>query len=344
MVAEAARAGLRYIDGDVSGYRRRRTDDGFNYFQPDGQPLVSRPILERIDALAIPPNWTDVWICRSEDGHLQATGRDDAGRKQYIYHEHWEEHRARSRCANIIGFGRRLGDFRDQVSADMRRRSLGRDRVCAVACAVLDRTHMRIGQEYYDREHGTHGLTTLRKDEVQIGSQLIKMHYIGKGSLERSIEFSERRIARQLRRIAELPGDRLMQYERDGVVHHLAASQVNDYIKTHLGDAFSAKDFRTWGGTVHCLQALLDGEPPLEEKACHKRLVEAVKATAQQLGNTPAVCRNHYIHVDLLRFGAEPDLWPHLLQAITPTSNPARDPRLDVTEAQLLAVLDALAA
>lgn len=339
MVAEAARAGLRYIEGEVDGYTRRRADDGFEYLKPDGMPLVSRSVIARIDALAIPPNWEDVWICRSSDGHLQATGRDDAGRKQYIYHEAWEAHRARSRCANILEFGRRLGDFREQIDGDLRRRALERDRVCALACAVLDRTYMRIGQEYYDRENGTHGLTTLRKDEVQIGSQLVEMNFIGKGGQERHVSFSDRRVAGQLRKVADLRGDRLMQYEREGSVHHLAASQVNDYIKQHLGEAFSAKDFRTWGGTVHCLQALVGEESPEEVKACQKRLVEAVKATAERLGNTPAVSRNHYIHIDLLRLGDEVELWPRVIRCLAEATV---DDRLHDSECRLMAVLEDL--
>ncbi len=315
MVAEAKAARLKHTSDDDAGYSRVRVDDGFEYRGPDGKRVKDEALIERFDSMAIPPAWTDVWICKSPRGHLQVTGRDDADRKQYIYHEKWEEYRARSRYRKIEEFGRRLPELRERIDSDLRKREPCRTRTVALACAILDTTFMRVGQEAYERENGSYGLTTLRRDHAEIGAVRVTFEYIGKSGAERKVQFSDRRLAGHLAKLQELESDRVLCYQRGDGVFGVKPSAINEYIREVLGEGFSAKDFRTWGGCLRCFEALVDAEVPLDEKECHQRVVDAVKCTATTLGNTPAVCRSHYIHVEILDFAEDVDRWSLLQKA-----------------------------
>lgn len=337
MVAEAKAARLVYVSDEMPGIQRIRRGEGFEYVDEGGERVDDAKVLQRIEELVIPPAWEDVWICPRPRGHLQATGRDAAGRKQYIYHDRWEEHRAQSRARNIVEFAHRLPALREAIDVDLRQHHPTLTRGSALACAILDRTWMRVGQEVYARENGTYGLTTLNKNHVDVGATRVMMRFIGKSGLEREVGFTDRRLASHLRRVMELPGERLMQFRDDEEeVSALTAADVNDYIHARIGDSFSAKDFRTWGACVAYVEAVLREDPPCGDSECHKRVVAAVKETALRLGNTPAVCRGHYIHTSLLDLAESVDAWSDLREAASACLDLEGRARLEAVLGRLL--------
>lgn len=288
---------LVYVNDNDPGYTRKPWGRGFSYFHPDGMRVRDKGLRERFTALAIPPAWTDVWICLEPHGHIQVTGRDDADRKQYIYHPAWVEMQNQAKFERVHQFGLALADIRAHVDADLRKHKLSRAKVLALTISLLDETYMRIGNSSYTAENGSFGLTTLRDEHANVSGTHVKFKFTGKSGVDRSINLKDRRLARLVKACQELPGQRLFQYvDEEGEVQTVNSSDVNDYLRQIAGEEFSAKDFRTWAGTVQAVRALQKLGDPENEQEGEKNIVEAVKEVAETLGNTPAICRKYYIH------------------------------------------------
>jgi DNA topoisomerase IB len=298
--------GLSYVSDAQPGIRRLRHGKGFGYRDADGRRIHDREELRRIRALAIPPAYVDVWICANPRGHLQATGRDARQRKQYRYHPRWRELRDHGKFDRVLAFGEALPTLRRRVRRDLALPGLPRGKVLALLVRLLDETLIRIGNENYARDNRSYGLTTLRSRHVRAERGRLRFAFRGKSGQQREVELDDRRLARIVHRMQQLPGQRLFQYVDDaGQRQPIDSGEVNDYLREACGsnvDTFTAKDFRTWGGTVQAAGVL--ARTPLPEKggmrAQRSALVAAVKEVAAMLGNTPAVCRASYIHPMIL--------------------------------------------
>jgi DNA topoisomerase-1 len=298
--SSARAAGLRYVSDHEPGFTRRRRGKGFQYTDADGGPLSSEQV-QRIQALAIPPAWTDVWICRSSDGHLQATGRDARGRKQYRYHPRWTEVRDDTKYHRVLGFARALPKIRRRVEKDMSRKALSRERVIATVVHLLDTTNIRVGNEEYARDNRSFGLTTMRERHVEVSGSNITFRFRGKSGKMHDVELTDPRAARVIKRCEELPGQELFQYlDDEGEVVDVGSDDVNGYIQEVSGGDFTAKDFRTWSGTVLAAWALQELGEFTSKAQAKRQVVAAVKSVSAELGNTPAVCRRCYVHPEVL--------------------------------------------
>lgn len=289
----AADAGLRYVSDAEPGIRRTRRGKGFSYTRAGGRATVGRDTRRRIDALAIPPAWTDVWICADERGHLQATGRDARGRKQYRYHERWRTVRDDAKFEQLAAFGEALPALRAVVAEDLGRQDLPPRKVIALVISLLDRTLIRVGNETYRRENGSHGLTTLQDDQVEVHGSEIVFSFIGKGGQEHEVDLRDRRLARAVRACHELGGRELFTYRgADGAPVRVDSADCNDYLADVVEPGVTVKYFRTWGATVTALETLVELPEPLDAGA----VLQGVDAAAARLGNTRAVCRRAYVH------------------------------------------------
>ena len=296
-IATAQRAGLRYTNDDQPGIRRKRSGRGFAYTDRDGVPIRDKGELGRIRRLAIPPAWTDVWISPSPIGHIQATGRDGRGRKQYRYHERWREVRDEAKYGRLIDFAKALPRIRKRVDADLARPGVPRERVLATAVRILDQTFMRVGNSEYARENGSFGLTTLRSRHVEVVGSRILFRFRGKSGKDHEVDVRDRRLARVVARLEHLPGQELFRYlDDDGEPHAIGSEDVNAYLGEISGEDLTAKDFRTWAGTVLAARALAELGSARNERVARKRIVQAVDVVAARLGNTRAVCRKCYVH------------------------------------------------
>jgi DNA topoisomerase-1 len=299
--AELKAAHLTYVSDLDPGIRRRKARSGFNYLDAEGKPVTAEATLDRIRKLAIPPAWTDVWIAPSEHGHIQATGRDIKGRKQYRYHERWRQVRDEGKYDRLIAFGRALPRLRKQIDHDLARRGLPREKVLAAVIWVMEITLIRVGNEEYAKANKSFGLTTLRDRHAKIGTEKAVFEFRGKSGKVHMTGFSDRRLARILKACQDLPGQRLFQYlDEDGHRHAVESADVNAYLRDVLGEDFSAKDFRTWAGTLAAARALATLPACNTAGEAKKAVVTCVKAVAGVLGNTPAVCRKAYIHPAVL--------------------------------------------
>jgi DNA topoisomerase-1 len=296
--AESARAaGLRYVSDADPGIRRRRAGQAFRYLHPDGRAVADRATLARIRSLAIPPAWTDVWICSADDGHLQATGHDARGRKQYRYHSRWREVRDEAKYGRMIAFGRVLPRIRRRVARDLARPGLPREKALATVVRLLEKTFIRVGNEEYARENESFGLTTLRERQVKVSGSQLRFRFRGKSGVQHEVEVSDPRIAAIVRRMQDLPGEELFQYVgEDGEAHVVGSSDVNAYLKEIAGDDFTSKDFRTWAGTLLCARLLCGLDAPASETSGKREVARVVEAVSRELRNTRAVCRKCYIH------------------------------------------------
>ena len=293
----AERADLAYVSDAEPGYRRRRAGRGFFYVGPRGKRLGDRREIARIRALAIPPAWTDVWICPDPAGHIQATGRDDRGRKQYRYHPAWTACRDEAKFSSLCAFARALPALRAAVDADLRRRGLPRERVIASVVWLLDNTLIRVGNDAYADRNNSFGLTTLRSRHVEIEGSSLRFSFKGKSGQEWRLRLSHRRVAAIVRSIQELPGQRLFQYlDGDGDRRDIRSQDVNDYIREAIGADFTSKHFRTWGATVSAALALAEKDPPASQRERAVTLNAALDQVARMLRNTRAVCRRCYVH------------------------------------------------
>jgi DNA topoisomerase I len=296
--AESARAaGLRYVYDDRPGIRRVRAGKGFRYVGPDGRAVRDAETLKRIRSLVIPPAWTDVWICPVPNGHLQASGRDARGRKQYRYHPRWRETRDATKYDRMTAFGLALPAIRARTEADLALPGLPRPKVLAGVVRLLETTLMRVGNEEYARANGSYGLTTLRDRHVEVNGAAVRFHFRGKSGVRHAVDVNDRRLARLIRRCQDLPGHELFQYVDDeGATRTIDSADVNEYLREIAGSEFTAKDFRTWGGTVRVAEALLACEACERLTRRKRNVVAAIAATARRLGNTVAVCRKCYVH------------------------------------------------
>jgi DNA topoisomerase-1 len=299
--------GLSYVsDQDPGISRRPARGPGFNYRKPDGSPVTDEKTLDRIRKLAIPPAWTEVWICAKANGHIQAVGRDQKGRKQYRYHDRWRQVRDSHKYDRVIAFGRALPRLRTRVDADLARRGLPREKVLAAVIRVMEMTLIRVGNEEYARENKSFGLTTFRDRHVKVAGAGATFEFRGKSGKLHQTGFNDRRLARVVKACQDLPGQRLFQYiDEDGQRRAVESADVNAYIRETLGDDFSAKDFRTWAGTVAAAQALMMAEPCAGIVEGKRTLNTCVKAVAGILGNTAAVARSAYIHPAVLEAYAD---------------------------------------
>lgn len=295
--ATARAAGLRYVSDADPGIRRRRKGKGFEYLDAQGRRIGDRHTLARIRALVIPPAWRDVWICPRADGHIQAVGRDARRRKQYRYHAGWREVRDATKYDRMVPFARRLPAIRRRVAQDLKRPGLPLEKVLALVVRLLETTCIRVGNSEYARTNGSFGLTTLRDRHVAVSSGTVRFRFKGKGGKLHEIDVEDRRLARLVRTLQDLPGQELFQYlDGDGTVRAIGSGDVNDYLRTIAGEEFTAKDFRTWAGTVAAARALADLPTPESDAAAKRSVAEAIKLAAEQLGNTAAVCRKCYVH------------------------------------------------
>ncbi|WP_240626183.1 DNA topoisomerase IB [Pseudoxanthomonas sp. SGT-18] len=294
---DADRAGLVYVADTDPGIRRRRQGRGFCYRDAGGKVVRDRATLERIRALAIPPAWADVWICADPRGHLQATGRDARGRKQYRYHPEWALHRGQGKFERILAFGKALPALRRRIRRDLALPGYPREKVLAMVVALMDHTLLRVGNETYRQQNRSYGLTTLRNHHIRfLAGGRAHISFRGKAGQPQEAVVDDRRLARLVRRCRELPGQCLFQYrDDDGNVQPVQSNQVNDYLRETMGEAFTAKDFRTWGGTVAAMRALAALEAAASERECNALQVQVIREVASLLGNTPAVCRKAYI-------------------------------------------------
>ncbi len=297
----AEAAGLRYVNDRRPGIRRGRVGSSFRYLDADGRPVKDRATLERIRRLAIPPAWQDVWICPSGDGHLQATGRDARRRKQYRYHPRWRVVRDETKYGRMIAFARALPAIRRRVASDLRRDALPREKVLAALVRLLETTYIRVGNAEYARDNESFGLTTLRERQVRVRGNTLKFRFRGKSGVEHDVSLTDARLACIVRRMQDLPGEELFRYvDGDGTVRSVESADVNDYLRSIAGQAFTTKDFRTWGGTVLCARTLRDVEPPRSAAEARRAVGRAVEAVAARLGNTKAVCRKCYVHPEII--------------------------------------------
>ena len=296
-IESARAAGLRYVSDAGPGIRRRRAGEGFRYLRPDGRAVTDKATLGRIRSLVIPPAWAEVWICPADDGHLQATGVDARGRKQYRYHPRWREVRDETKYGRMVAFGRVLPRIRRRVSRDLARPGLPREKVLATVVRLLEKTFIRVGNEEYARENESFGLTTLRERQVKVSGSQLRFRFRGKSGVEHEVEVADPRVAAIVRRIQDLPGEELFQYvDSEGEVRAIGSSDVNAYLKEIAGDEFTSKDFRTWAGTLLCARLLRRLDLPPTETAGRREVARAIEAVSGELRNTRAVCRKCYIH------------------------------------------------
>ncbi|WP_395740879.1 DNA topoisomerase IB [Prosthecobacter sp.] len=300
-LTSARQAGLRYVLDDQPGITRRRKGGGFVYKLPKGQPLRNAQTLRRIRSLVIPPAWTDVWICPLSNGHIQATGRDARRRKQYRYHPRWMAVRDASKYERMLAFGAVLPRIRRRVAADLRSHGLTRQKVMATIVRLLETTLIRVGNDEYAQQNGSYGLTTLQNNHARVKGSQITFSFKGKSGMFHEIGLRDPRLARLVRRCQELPGQHLFGYLDDnGAVHQVTSDDVNAYLREIAGEEFSAKDFRTWAGTVLAATALRELATFASATEARRNITQAVKAVAKMLGNTAAVCRRCYIHPVIL--------------------------------------------
>jgi DNA topoisomerase-1 len=295
--ASARRAGLRYVTDESAGIRRVKAGNGFRYVRGRGASVRDKSTLGRIRSLVIPPAWTDVWICPNPHGHVQATGRDARGRKQYRYHPRWREVRDESKYDRLLAFARALPKIRRSVSRDLRRKKLERERVLATVIRLMDVAFIRVGNEEYARDNHSYGLTTMKDQHAEVSAGTIRLHFRGKSGKAHDIAISDPRLARTVRRCRDIPGQDLFQYyDDDGVRHPITSGDVNDYLREIAGDEFSSRDFRTWAGTVMAFELLRQCRAARSEREGRSIVAGVIEQVASKLGNTVAVCRKCYVH------------------------------------------------
>ena len=293
----AKAAGLRYVSDTSPGIQRKKRGKGFQYVNSDGTTVRDKDVLARIKSLAIPPAWTNVWICNNPKGHLQATGRDAKGRKQSRYHPRWRQARDETKYHRMLVFGSKLPRIRERVEHDLTLSGLSRDKVLATIVRLMERTHIRVGNEEYARENHSYGLTTMRGRHVNVEGATVSFKFQGKSGKHHIIDVSDRRLAKIVQRCQDLPGYELFQYiDEDGESRAVDSADVNEYLGEISNDSFTAKDFRTWAGTLLACRELRKFEAFQSATQAKKNIVQAIAAVAESLGNTPSVCRKCYVH------------------------------------------------
>jgi DNA topoisomerase I len=300
-IESAEAAGLRYVSDIQPGYRRKKSGKGFTYLGPDGKTLRDARELARIRSLAIPPAYTDVWICPSPNGHIQATGRDARGRKQYRYHSRWREVRDETKFGRMLAFSEALPKIRERLERDLSLPGLPREKVLAAVVRLLECTCIRVGNDEYTKANRSYGLTTLQDRHVEISGSTLRFEFRGKSGKPHTVSLNDRRLARIVQRCQALPGEDLFQYiDDDGVRQSIGSGDVNDYIREISGQEFTAKDFRTWAGTLLAVEALGKAGQWSTQRQAKSNVLRAIDWVAEQLNNTRAVCRKYYVHPAVL--------------------------------------------
>jgi DNA topoisomerase-1 len=312
----AKKVGLVYVNDFDSGLERRRNGKGFIYFSSRGARIKSTGTLRRIERLVIPPAWQNVWICSRPNGHIQARGRDEAGRLQYIYHAKWDAISCATKFDRMHLFAKLLPRIRRRVRSDLRGRALTKPRVVAAVVRLLDKTRIRVGNDRYAQERGSRGATTLTDDDVEVNHFVISLDFPGKSGKRREVQFSDAKTARVIRQCQELDGQYLFGYrDETGDFKRIDSADVNAYLRSISGELVSAKDFRTWWGSVTALAALANDYDASSKTARKRSVARAVAATSKELGNTKTVCQKSYIHPGILAAGQSGELSPLLAKA-----------------------------
>lgn len=304
--AYAKQAGLKYVRDDQSGYSRRRAGKGFVYLNEEKKRITDEETLQRIRGLAIPPAWEKVWICRENRGHLQATGRDARKRKQYRYHALWSQARNETKFSRLAMFGECLPAIRARVEADLKKPGYPKEKILAAIVRVMELTNIRVGNDVYAEENKSYGLTTILNDHATVQGSEVKFKFKGKSGILHEVRFTDPQISRIIRKCQDLPGEELFAYEdENGQAHDIGSQDVNEYLHEITSQPVTAKDFRTWGGTVHALHVLAELGPcsKTTKKAWKEREMDCFRSTASSLRNTVAVCRKYYVHPGI--FGAD---------------------------------------
>jgi len=297
----AVRAGLKYVTDGFAGISRRRAGSGWVYFAPNGTRIRDADKRKRLNSLAIPPAWTDVWICPDPDGHIQATARDARGRKQYRYHTSYREARDRSKFRHMLEFSEILPLLRERIERDLRGDTLDRNQVLATVIRLLDRTLIRVGNDEYARENKSFGLTTLRRRHVNVSGNSLTFSFRGKSGVEHNVSLTDKRLARIIQRCQELPGQEIFQFvDAGGKRQAVTSDDVNERLREITGRDITAKDFRTWGGTMSAAMALATIGPAASRREADRNVLKALETVCQRLGNTRTVCRKYYVHPALI--------------------------------------------
>lgn len=341
-VQSAREAGLRYVQDDRPGIiRRGNPESGFTYFHPNGTPVSDESTLKRIRSLALPPAYTDVWICPIASGHLQATGRDARGRKQYRYHPRWRAFRDETKYGRMIAFGRALPAIRRRIDEDMAKPGLPREKVLATVVRLLEESLIRVGNEEYARTNRSYGLTTLQDKHVRIEGPLVRFRFRGKHGKTHEIDIRDRRLAKIVKDCRDLPGQELFQFVGDdGQVYDIGSGDVNQYLQEIAGQEFTAKDFRTWAGTIYAASELVECGHCDSQREAKRRVTRAIEAVARRLGNTPAICRKCYVHPAVLESYMEGTLVGVLKELAGTLPPPEEAHALRPEEAAVMAMLE----
>ncbi len=301
VVKSARAAGLRYVREGAGGFRRVSKGGGYAYLNPSGRPIRNAGQLRRIRSLVIPPAWTDVWICEDPHGHLQATGRDARGRKQYRYHQRWHEVRDENKYGRMLAFARLLPRIRRGLRRDLALPGLPREKILATVVKLLETTLIRVGNEEYARTNRSFGLTTMRDRHARVEGATVRFEFRGKSGIVHSVHLTDRRLARIVRQSQDLPGYELFQYvDPEGARRGIDAADVNDYLRSLAGEECTAKDFRTWAGTVLAAKALQECRAIGSAAQAKRNVVAAIEQVAKRLGNTKTICRKCYVHPDIV--------------------------------------------
>jgi DNA topoisomerase-1 len=294
-------AKIVHISGDEAGYRRKRRGKGFEYLDHQGKPIRDKEELARIIGLRIPPAWKDVWICANPEGHLQATGIDARGRKQYLYHEEWNRRSLANKFDRMAGFAKALPEIRKRIQSDLRKEGWPREKVISLVIMILDQCALRIGNKAYEQENGTYGITTLRRSHLKINGNYISFQFKAKGGIYRNTLIKGKRLTRLIRECSEIPGQEVFQYlDKEGNRHPVFSHDVNSYLQQISGGDYTAKDFRTWSGTVGGIELIPSALKVLEAKPKWNLTKSLINQVAEKLGNTAAVCKAYYIHPAIL--------------------------------------------
>lgn len=329
-------AGLKYVAEDALCIKRQKRGRGFVYLCEDGEMLTSQKDIKRIKELVIPPMWSDVYICKFDNGHIQATGRDLKGRKQYIYHTEWEKQQQEEKFTRMAEFGRKLPKLRKQVEKDLRKKSWCKTKVLALMVEILDETGIRIGNKKYERNNQTYGLTTLRRKHLFVEGDRLMLKYKGKSNQARQVSIDDKKLVKFIKEVSQLPGYELFTFlDEDNKSHSLDSQDVKEYITAIIGDGFSCKDFRTWVGSRLAIELFPEAINMLREAPNRKLEPALIKLVAEEMGNTPAICKGYYVH-------------PLILEKIEaeqiPLKNPFRESRsqtaLTASEKLLLRILE----
>lgn len=332
-MAEKEKGKLSYVSDEAKGYRRKKHGRGHIYYDPKGNKIEKEQLEARLKGLVIPPMWADVWICKDKKGHIQATGYDESGRKQYIYHPDWVKYRNANKYYKLIEFGKKLPLIRRRVHEDLQQKEWTKGKVLALVLSVLDESYIRIGNKSYLEANNTYGLTTLRRKHLEIGKDGVIFRYRAKSGKEREVNIENEAVTKLIKECNELPGYELFRYQEKGKMHAVDSGDVNEYLQEVAGEEFSSKTFRTWGGTVTAVEVFEDALQEVAENPRRNLVSTLVQHVAGRLGNTPAVCREYYIHPAILEAAEE-----GRLQSIISKSRAIQNDTYDLRKCEKIAL------